>query len=267
MAVFQQVHNHMTTHSLYPTFQSAYRKHHSTETALLKVKNDILLNMNSQQVTLLVLLDLSAAFDTVNHTILLQRLQTKIGIRGIALDWFASYLADRSQQISIRRVLSDAFELNCGVLQGSCLGPLLFTIYTSKLFDIVDNHLPNVHCYADDTQLYLSFKPGSDVTQLAAVKAMDNCISDIRAWMLHDKLMINDDKTEFLIIGTKQQLAKLSVDNLKIGSCSIAPSTSVRNLGALFDSKLCMSSHITKACSISFFHLIIVLASFYPRIH
>ena len=84
---------------------------------------------------------------------------------------------------------------------------------------------------------------------------MENCISDIRAWMLHDKLMINDNKTEFLIIGTKQQLAKLSVDNLKIGSTNIVPSTSVRNLGAWFDSNLCMSTHITKACSTSFFHL------------
>ena len=255
MAVFQQVHSHMTTHSLYPTFQSSYRKHHSTETALLKVKNDILLNMNSQQVTLLVLLDLSAAFDTVNHNILLQRLQTRIGIRGKALDWFSSYLADRRQRISIQGVLSDAFDINCGVPQGSCLGPLLFNIYASKLFDIVDKHLPNVHCYADDTQLYLSFKPGSNVSQVAAVEAMENCISDIRAWMLHDKLMINDDKTEFLIIGTKQQLAKLSVDSLKIGSTSIVPSTSVRNLGAWFDSNLGMSTHITKACSISFFHL------------
>ena len=134
-------------------------------------------------------------------------------------------------------------------------GSFFVTIYASKLFDIVDKHLPNVQCYADNTQLYLSFKPGSNVTQAAAVEALENCISDIRAWMLHDKLMINDDKTEFLIIGTKQQLAKLSVDNLKIGSTSIVPSTLVRNLGAWFDWNLCMSTHITKACSISFVHL------------
>ena len=87
--MYEQVHKHMTDNSLYPLLQLAYRKNHSTETALLKVKNDILLKMNSQHVTLLVLLDLSAAFDTVEHTILLDRLKSKIGISGVALNWFS----------------------------------------------------------------------------------------------------------------------------------------------------------------------------------
>ena len=91
-AVFEQMHAHMIHYSLYPVLQSAYRKCHSTETALLKVQNDILMNMNSQHVTLLVLLDLSAAFDTVDHEVLLNRLKSSIGISGTALKWFASYL-------------------------------------------------------------------------------------------------------------------------------------------------------------------------------
>ena len=94
-----------------------------TETALLKVKNDILLNMNKQHVTLLVLLDLSAAFDTIDHCILLERLKSVFGIRGTALSWFASYLSNRSQQICIDGSLSANFKLTCGVPQGSCLGP------------------------------------------------------------------------------------------------------------------------------------------------
>ena len=151
-AAANQLIDHMTTNDL--LLQSAYKQNHSTESALLKVKNDILLNMEAQKVTLLVLLDLSAAFDTVRHDTLLYRLKSRFGVDGKALEWFASYLADRTQRVTVNDGLSSAFPLRQGVPQRSCLGPPLFTVYTSKLFDIVSKHLPSVHCYADDTQLY-----------------------------------------------------------------------------------------------------------------
>jgi len=173
-------------------FQSAYKKHHSTETALLKVKSDLLMNMDNQDVTLLVLLDLSAAFDTVSHDILLDRLNTRFGVSGTALQWLQPYLADRSQCVSINGVLSDRVELRHGVPQGSCLGPLLFSLYTSKLFDITSAHLPEVHCYADDTQLYMSFRPNATSGSDEAISAMMTCIADIRDWMISDKLMQED---------------------------------------------------------------------------
>ena len=132
--------------------QSAYRKNHSTETALLKVTNDILMDMNSKHAVLLVLLDLSAAFATVDHSALLRRLQTSFGISGAPLDWFKLYLSTRSQRVSIPGALSDCLPLDWGVPQGSCLGPLLYIIYSSKLFNIIERHLPNSHCYADDSQ-------------------------------------------------------------------------------------------------------------------
>ncbi len=115
--------------------------------------------MNSQEVSLLVTLDLSSAFDIVNHEILLRRLQNEFGIHGKVLDWFKSYLHNRGQQISIESMLSQRFDLDSGVPQGSCLGPLLFIIYAFKLFKIIEDPLPDSHGYADDTQLYLSFKP------------------------------------------------------------------------------------------------------------
>lgn len=95
---------------------------------------------------------------------------------------------------------SDSFDLRFGVPQGSCLGPLLFVVYASKLFEIVQVHLPNAHCLADDTQLYLSFNPNKLTDQAKALEAMERCISDLRKWMYRDKLKINDDKTEFLVI-------------------------------------------------------------------
>jgi hypothetical protein len=132
----------------FPELQSAYRRFHSTETALLRVRNDILLNMNKQQVTLLVCLDLSAAFETIEHTILLQRLEIKFGFGGTALKSIREYLLGRFQQVIIDGVKSDKFDINIGVPQGSCLAPLLFSIKTSQLFEIVSNHLPTVHGYA-----------------------------------------------------------------------------------------------------------------------
>ena len=139
-----------------------------------------------------------------------------------------------------------------GVLQGSCLGPVLFVIYASKLFTILESHLPDVNAFADDSQLYISFKPASMIEQSAAIKAMQDCITDIKKWMLADKLKLNDDKTEFIIIGTRQQLAKVSVDSLCIGDEIIKPSSVVRNLGSWFDLQLKMDLHINKCCKAAF---------------
>ena len=208
----------MVENDLYPPNQSSYRKNHSTLTALLKVTNDILLNMNKQHVTLLVLLDLSAAFDTVNHNILMSSL-SMLGLEGTALEWFNSYY----QRISVRGCQLERFNVNCGFPQGSCLSPLLFTIYTRSLFDIIKNHLPDVHCYADDTQFYVSFSPKDELGPDDALAAMERCDEEIRRWMMRNRLMMNNDKTEFLLIGTKQQLAKININHVKAGSMNIVP--------------------------------------------
>ena len=245
----------MVSNAIFPVLQSSYRQFHSTETALIKVMNDILLKMNSQHVTLLILLDLSAAFDTVDHQILLERLSDEVGIHGTALNWFRSYLSNRSQRVSVHGVFSRPFDLNCGVPQGSCLGPLLFIIYVSKLFKIVEHYLPDAHCFADDTQLYLSFKPLGDTAQADAIQAMEKCIDAVRKWMIQDRLMINDDKTEFLLVGTRQQLEKLYSCSIIVGNNRISPSPCVKNLGSWFDSNLSMTDHINKACNAAFYHL------------
>ena len=178
-----QIQSYLNEHDLFPSLQSAYRRHHSTETALLKVKNDILMNMENQKVTLLVLLDLSAAFDTVDHRILLDRLQFDFGISGSALNWIESYLSNRTQRIYIDGVLSSNLKLKSGIPQGSCLGPLSFSLYASKLFKIVESHLPNTHRYADDTQLYITFRSGNHLEETTAITAMESGIADISQWL------------------------------------------------------------------------------------
>ena len=119
--------------------------------------------------------------------------------------------------------------MDFGVPQGSYLGPLLFTIYASKLFDVIKVHLPTVHCYADDTQLHVSFSPNISTGQFEAVTAIQHCVDDVRNWMTNDKLLFNDDKAEFLMIGTKQHLAKVNIDHILIGDCAIRPKGVVKN--------------------------------------
>ena len=124
---------HIKDNNLSEVMQSAYKEGHNTETALLRVKNDIVMALEGKKVVLLVLLDLSAAFDTVDHTNLLNRLSSDFGISGLALGWFRSYLAEREQYVSVSDAKSDGIRLQFGVPQGSVLGPVLFTIYTSPL--------------------------------------------------------------------------------------------------------------------------------------
>ena len=147
----------MAYNNLNEPFQSAYRKFHSVESALLCVQNDVLLSLDKGQSVFLVLLDLSAAFDTIDHGKLLSTLHDRIGVADNALRWFASYLRDWSQRTVINGSRSDPSGLTCGVPQVSVLGPLLFTVYTLALGDTTMAHDLEYHMYADDTQLYLSF--------------------------------------------------------------------------------------------------------------
>ena len=136
-----------------------------------------------------------------------------------ALSWFCSYLSGRTQRISVQGALSNVFPLCYGVPQGSCLGPLLFNIYSSKIFDIVGRHLPKVHCHADDSQLYLSFNPSCAFSQDEAIRSMETCILDVKHWTILDKLILTYDKTEFIIIASQHLLKKDAVNTIKVGDC------------------------------------------------
>ena len=166
-----------------------------------------------------------------------------------------SYLSGRSQLVLLSGKCSESLQLNQEVPQGSCLGPLLFTLYASKLFEVVKRHLPSVHAYADDTQLYLAFKPGCASSTNDAIVAMERCVNEIRAWMLWDKLKINDGKTEFVIIGTRQQLSKVHVDSLAVGDAQVSPVQSVKNLGTWIDSNMSLQVNINNTCKAAYYYI------------
>ena len=141
--------SHMNRHNLFSSFQSAYRPGHSTESALLKVVNDLLLVMDDEKLSVLVLLDLSAAFDTIDHGILLHRLQHVFGIQGTVLSWFRYCLNKRFQIVSTQGTHFDQIELCCGVPQGPVLGPIPFFLYTQPLTSVILKHPRSHVLYAD----------------------------------------------------------------------------------------------------------------------
>ena len=251
--VASRIQSHLSSNSLSSSFQSAYRIFHSTETTLLKIHNDLILAMDRGEVTSLILLDLSAAFDTVDHSILLTRLQNWFGLDGLSLAWFTSYLSSRSQAVSINDSISAFSSLSCGVPQGSVLGPLLFTLYTTPLCSVISKNSLKYHLYADDTQLYISFTPTNCALSLDTLTTTFN---DILSWMNLNKLLLNPSKTEFLLIGTKQQRLKFSdLTNLSLSNDIIPVSSSARNLGFIFDSDMSFSDQIKSVSKSCHFHI------------
>ena len=225
-----QLDDYIDNNGLCEVFQSAYRAHHSTETALLRVYNDIAMSIDNQKSVVLVLLDLSAAFDTVDHSLLLARLSTRFGICDQALDWFRSYLSDRTQYVRIQDVSSEVHALPYGVPQGSVLGPLLYSLYTSPLGDIARSHGLSYHFYADDTQLYLSFETSSPEDLSTCTSALEDCVKDIDLWMLNNKLKLNSGKTEIIVFSSSYR-TRPALKNLVIASDTVDCSTTAKILG------------------------------------
>ena len=233
-------------------FQSAYRRFHSTETALLRIHNDLNSAMNRQQVSALVLLDLSAAFDTIDHNILTNRLSTCFGISESAFSLLSSYLSCRTQSVIIGQDCSSELPLLRGVPQGSVLGPLLFSLYTTPLSYVLDEASIQFHFYADDTQLYISFS-SSDSDQ--SLGHLSSVLDQVYSWFCSNRLSVNPSKTEYLLIGTPQQRAKISNSSIYFQNLALSPSHTARNLGVIFDDNLDFKSHISSICRSSFFQI------------
>ena len=250
--VLSQLLSHLNDNNLCNPLQSAYRAGHSTETVLLRVVNDILSALDEDRSSILLLLDNSAAFDTIDHKILLSRLENIFGIRSVALDWFRSYLEDRSQYVSVNGFSSPPSPLLFGVPQGSVLGPILFVLYTTPLSSVIKQHDVNHHLFADDTQLLQSCKP----TEIATLtETLQTCTVDIKTWMTRNKLKLNDDKTEALLFSGSVPSDCTLPTSVAICSSAVSFSQKARNLGFIMDSDLSMKQHITRTCQTCYFEL------------
>jgi hypothetical protein len=245
---------HCENNDLLPRNQSAYRRHYSTETAVLRVHNDLVRAADNGQVTALVLLDLSAAFDTVDHGHLLTVLDRRFGVNGSAHGWFQDYLTNRSQVVRTVSGESPMSTIDCGVPQGSVLGPLLFCSYTEDVSTLCDAHGVHHHLYADDKQLYASVHLKDTKN---ALLRLGTCVREIADWCTSRRLQLNAGKTELAWFGTPANMKKLSAVECDLEACGVVikPSTCVRNLGVLLDSQLSLRQHVNKVASVCYFHL------------
>jgi len=213
------------------------------------VNSDLLQAVDSGDVGVLVLLDLSAAFDTVDHKILLERLSVSCGLYGAVLSWFVSYLQGRTQQVRFNGMESTSSEVVCGVPQGSVLGPILFTLYISDLAPLIRRHSLNPHLYADDTQAYGQCNP-DETEQLQVLVSV--CLVEITVWMSSNRLQLNTSKTEVMWVASSRRQHLLPHKPFQVVHSEVQPISSVRDLGIYLDSDTSMNTHITKTVGICF---------------
>ena len=237
----KQFSNYLKSKNILSKRQSGFREKHSTVTALARVSDDWLCATDNVQYTGAVLIDMKKAFDTVDISILLKKLM-KVGVTGNSLAWFESYLSNREISTYFCSEMSDFSNVSYGVPQGSILGPLLFTLYIDDMVQQVEHC--DIHLYADDTILYYS---DNDV----------NCIDDflnadlkrIHDWMCLNKLSLNVDKTESILIGTRSMLSKRKSLNVHISGNRIQSKETVKYLGVLIDQELKWNAHIENLCT------------------
>ena len=234
--------------------QSAYRKHHSTETALLRITNDIYEGFENRQSTILVALDQSAAFDCIDHSTMIKRLQHTFGITGLALDWITSYLLSRKSFVRFSDVSSATFTVGCCVPhQRSSLGPLLFSLYIAPLSAIVRSFGLMHHQYADDSQIYVSATKNE-----LSVKAeiLERCTADVHDWLLHNGLQLNPQKSDVIqfTVGRGRERTD-DLDTILISDARIQPSSTIKSLGVTLDQQLSFDQQVDKVCKACYFHI------------
>lgn len=234
--VHRQAYAYVIEHNLLHSSQHGFRRKRSTQTALINVVDQWLQNMDNSEVTCVVFLDLAKAFDTVKHSLVLDKLQN-VGVRNVELEWFRSYLHNRKQRVIFNGTLSSESLIICGVPQGSALGPLLFLIYINTLPDAVKHS--KINMFADDTAIFLNGKKSADVEHL-----LNSDLQSISCWLKDNGLVLNASKSECILIGTPQKLRTVDPIQLRLGNNTVKMVESSKYLGLMVDSRLSWTEHV-----------------------
>src|SRR6218665_1949022 len=197
----------------------------------------------------------SSAFDRVDHEIVLQRLETSFGLSGSPLNWFRSYLSDRSQMVALgdtRVLLGSWVPVQFGVPQGSVLGPLLYILFTADISRLFAKYSVYGYLYADDVQAYVHGPPSQFLDIISSIASL---AADLDSWMSSNRLSLNPSKTQLIWLGTRQQLLKLDFPLFAVQILQFTFLTYVRDLGVTLDNTLSFSAHISNLSRSSFYHL------------
>ena len=247
--VLKQLNEHLDDNGLHSPAQSGYRPFHSCETLHVKMSDDIIGEIQDNNIVILVLLDLSAAFDTIDHGVLLEKLDKDYNIKDNAQKWFKSYLENRSFSVKVKNISSSFLSLMFGVPQGSILGPILFILYVKQLEMIAARYGISIKLYADDSQLYISFHPMKPCQFSDVIDRINTCLAEIKAWMVGNFMKLNEGKTELLLLGKTLVLQNCNLEvKLQFGSTTITPTEckgeNWKSLGVKLDSCLNMERQI-----------------------
>ena len=257
--MLKQLIEHCENHRLLPDFQSAYRKNYSTETSLIRLTNDILWSMEKQHLTSLTILDLLAAFDTVDHDILLHILEQKFGFCDKALKWFQNYLRPQSFRVSINGKYSTSKNLEFSVPQGSCSGANLFTCYCSLITDSIPPCM-TLSGFADNHSIRGSFPARFPTAEKRTISTMEDTLTKIADWMTSMQLKLNSEKTEFILFGSQQMLRHASTEHLNFGTTPIQRSNLIKYLGGHLDASLTFKEHVKQKCKAAMLNFIKIKA-------
>ena len=256
---------HMDNNKLHSKHAYGYKKGHSAELLLVNVVDNILTGFDKKQATVLLLLDLSAAFDTVDQDKLLDMLAWEIGLDGVVYKWFESFIKGRSQRVRINNSYSESNPLNFGLAQGSVLGPPLFNIYIRSFYPFMHAISYEVEGFADDHQLFKKFVPVFQTYVLGT--SVYECLQSVSEWMRMYFLKLNKTKTKILVLAPPSILSAITIHGIFLGDECIRFVSNAKNLGVWLDEHLDFKAHIGKKVSSCFLTLrkIAKIRSFLPQ--
>ena len=263
-SVLLRFNKHCNENNLMPDYQLAYIVNFSCDTALLKLTNDLLLVVEHLEVTPLVAIDVSAAFDTIDHDLLLSILSKKFGVVGNVLKSFDSYLRPRRFQIQIDDTKSKEIELPLSVPQGSCAGPVLYLGYASTIQEVIQDPNGSSSTYkpidlpgfADDHAYIKLFAAKSRADETNAMGELVHCASRNKNWMYSNRLKMNDRRIEFIMFGSRNLLTKCMTTDININGTSGKRENIIRYLETWLDSVLSFKYHVKIKSKSGMFNLV-----------
>ena len=280
--VLTRFNKHCEKYELMPDYRSAYQANYSCETTLVRIMDDILWSMENQEVVPLIAIDLSAAFDTVDHDLLLAVLRKKFGMDQVTLKWFRSYLRQQQIIVQVGDKKSAPIDLPFSVPQGSCAGPTLYSAYASTLRGVIQDPLSqpdgtisqipaswsdstwqlssgrpiDLHGFADDHAYNKGFPGNLRESEEDTIKDLEQCATRIKSWMDGNRLKMNNGKTEFIMFRSRYQLNKCITHQININGVWVQRADVIRYLGAWMDKHLSLKHHVKLKCKVAMYNLI-----------